>query len=39
VNETGYSIPNIMISAHDDRVRAKALEQGAVAFLAKPFDG
>jgi len=22
-----------------DRVRVKALEQGAVAFLAKPFDG
>jgi FixJ family two-component response regulator len=39
VNEKGHSIPIIMISAHDDQVRAKAIEQGAVAFLAKPFDG
>jgi FixJ family two-component response regulator len=39
VNEKGYSIPIIMIGARDDRLRAKALEQGAVAFLAKPFDG
>jgi FixJ family two-component response regulator len=37
LNETGYSIPIIMISTHDDRLRAKALEHGAVAFLVKPF--
>ena len=33
------SVPIIMVSAYDDRVRAEALEQGAVAVLGKPFDG
>ena len=34
------SIPIIFITAHaDDRVLAKALEQGALAFLSKPFSG
>jgi len=38
MNEKGQSIPIIIISAQDDRLRAKALEQGAVTFLAKPFE-
>jgi FixJ family two-component response regulator len=33
-------LPVILISAHDDDdVRQRALQDGAVAFLAKPFDG
>ena len=39
LNDMGHSIPIIMVSAYDDRVRAKALEYGAVAVLGKPFDG
>jgi FixJ family two-component response regulator len=34
------SVPIIFISAHDDdEVRRRALRDGAVAFMAKPFDG
>jgi len=34
------SIPIIFVTAHpDDEVRARALMQGAVAFLPKPFSG
>jgi FixJ family two-component response regulator len=33
-------LPVILITAHDDDdVRQQALRDGAVAFLAKPFDG
>ena len=33
-------LPVILITAHDDDdVRRRALRDGAVAFLAKPFDG
>jgi len=39
LNEKRHSVPIIMVSAYDDRVRAEALEQGAVAVLGKPFDG
>jgi two-component system, LuxR family, response regulator FixJ len=39
LNEKRRSAPIIMVSAYDDRVRAEALEQGAVAVLGKPFDG
>jgi len=39
LNEKRRSVPIIMVSACDDRVRAEALEQGAVAVLGKPFDG
>lgn len=39
LNEKCHSVPIIMVSAYDDRVRAEALEQGAVAVLGKPFDG
>jgi DNA-binding response OmpR family regulator len=39
LNDMGHSIPIIMVSAYDDRVRAKVLEHGAVAVLGKPFDG
>ena len=34
------SLPVILISAHvDEQVRQRALREGAVAFLYKPFDG
>jgi FixJ family two-component response regulator len=37
--ESGQDIPIIFITAHDDdHVREQALEQGAVAFLRKPFQ-
>jgi FixJ family two-component response regulator len=39
LSEKGHSVPVIMVSAYDDRVRAKGLEQGAVAVLGKPFAG
>ena len=33
-------LPVILISAHvDDQIRRRALEEGAVDFLYKPFDG
>jgi hypothetical protein len=35
MNEKGHPIPIIMISAHDDRVRAKAIEQGAGGFSSE----
>ena len=35
----GSRIPIIFITAHDDvGVRERAIEEGAVAFLRKPFD-
>lgn len=39
LSEFGHSIPIIMVSAYDDRVRTKALEQGALIVLGKPFGG
>jgi FixJ family two-component response regulator len=36
----GYDIPIIFITAFpNERVRAEALNRGAVCFLSKPFDG
>ena len=32
------AIPIIVVSAFDDRARAKAFEQGAIAVFGKPFD-
>jgi FixJ family two-component response regulator len=35
-----HQLPVILITAHDDDdVRQRALRDGAVAFLVKPFDG
>ena len=35
-----YDTPVIFITAHDDEdVRRRALDDGAAAFLVKPFDG
>jgi FixJ family two-component response regulator len=31
-------LPIIVVSAFEDRVRAEALERGAIAVLGKPFD-
>lgn len=37
LRELHYPVPIIFVTAHaDDFVRARALAQGAVAFLAKP---
>jgi two-component system, LuxR family, response regulator FixJ len=39
LKERGCSIPIIFITAFDDpEIRAQAMDQGAVEFLAKPFD-
>jgi FixJ family two-component response regulator len=39
LNEDGYEIPIIFITAHgDEKVRMQALRAGAVEFLIKPFD-
>jgi FixJ family two-component response regulator len=36
----GHDIPIIFVTAFpDDRVRAQALNRGAICFLTKPFDG
>lgn len=36
----GRDLPIIFITAYpDDKIRARALEAGAVCFLDKPFDG
>jgi FixJ family two-component response regulator len=36
----GRSLPIIFITAYpEETIRAQALENGAVAFLSKPFDG
>ena len=36
----GVRLPVILITAHDDDdIRQQALQDGAVAFLVKPFDG
>ena len=37
--ELGYAIPMILITAYpDDRVRARALANGIICYLSKPFD-
>jgi FixJ family two-component response regulator len=39
LSDENRSIPIIFITGHgDDKVRARALAQGALAFLSKPFD-
>jgi FixJ family two-component response regulator len=39
LKEEGYNVPIIFITAHGDaRMRIQAMRQGAVEFLAKPFD-
>jgi FixJ family two-component response regulator len=39
LNEEGCNIPIIFITAYDDaEIRAQAMKDGAVEFLAKPFD-
>ena len=40
IRRTRRQLPVIFITAHDDDViRRQAMRDGAVAFLAKPFDG
>ena len=37
--ELGYKIPTILVTAHpDEGARARALKQGIVCYLPKPFD-
>jgi len=39
LTELGYAIPTILITAYpDDAVRARALANGVVCYLRKPFD-
>jgi FixJ family two-component response regulator len=39
LNAEGYRIPIIFITAHgDEKMRIRAMRDGAVAFLAKPYD-
>ncbi|MGD0891439.1 MAG: response regulator [Terracidiphilus sp.] len=39
LNEDGYKIPIIFITAHgEEKVRMQALRAGTVEFLIKPFD-
>jgi FixJ family two-component response regulator len=39
LNEEACNIPIIFITAYDDaKIRAQAMKDGAVEFLAKPFD-
>jgi FixJ family two-component response regulator len=39
LNAEDYQIPIIFITAHgDEKMRIRAMRDGAVAFLAKPFD-
>jgi len=38
--ELGRSIPILFVTGHvDDEVRTRALKQGAVGYLSKPFNG
>jgi FixJ family two-component response regulator len=40
IRRTRRQLPVIFITAHDDDViRRQAMRDGAIAFLAKPFDG
>lgn len=37
--ELGHDIPTILITAYpDDKVRARALADGVIGYLSKPFD-
>lgn len=37
--DLGYAIPTILITAYpDDEVRARALADGVICYLVKPFD-
>jgi len=37
--KAGQAIPTILITAYpDDRVRARALDKGVLAYLVKPFS-
>src|SRR5256885_8290431 len=39
LSEAGYAIPTILVTAYpDDDVRARALNDGVVCYLRKPFD-
>src|SRR5215468_11155774 len=39
LNASNHRIPTIFITAHgDDKLRRQALQAGAIAFVAKPFD-
>jgi FixJ family two-component response regulator len=39
LKEEGCNVPIIFITAYDDvEIRAQAMKDGAVEFLAKPFD-
>jgi two-component system response regulator FixJ len=39
LSKTGYNIPVIVITADkDDHLKEKALKEGAVGFLLKPFE-
>ena len=39
LTELGYSVPTILITAYpDDPARARALAEGVVCYLTKPFD-
>ena len=39
LSAAGFNIPIVFMTAHEvDRMRAKVMEKGAVAFLQKPFD-
>jgi two-component system, LuxR family, response regulator FixJ len=39
LKEQGCNVPIIFITAYDDaEIRAQAMKEGAVEFLAKPFD-
>jgi CheY-like chemotaxis protein len=37
--DLGYEIPTILITAYpNDKVRARALAEGVICYLVKPFD-
>ena len=39
LGKLGYTIPTILITAYpDDAVRARAIAQGVIAYLSKPFS-
>lgn len=39
LGELGYAVPTILITAYpDDAVRARALADGVICYLGKPFD-
>ncbi len=37
--QTGHAIPTILITAYsDEAIRTRALEEGVICYLAKPFE-